>query len=155
MNKKMTHEQEKAMFAKQKSGKTYKRDYSTDRPSFSTRSAVHGDVKKIMHKDEKIMHKDDSLDSGGKDFDAYQRRLKHHSEEVYLKEQRRAEKRKIHEVKSGAKKERKEKKKSGKKEKKDIKKEEKLMEKQTKSGFAEDNQEVENTRETIQKVEGN
>ena len=116
-------------------GKTYKKDYSTDRPSFATRSAVHGDIKKIMSKE-------DSLDRSGKDFDAYQRRLKHNSEELYLKEQRKTEKGEIHKIKHTAKKERKQ-------QKKDIKNEEKLMEKQAKSDFSQDQADEANTREEI------
>ena len=128
-------------------GKTFKKDYSTSRPSFSTRSAVHGDVKKIMAKE-------DSLDKGGKDFDAYQRRLKHDSDELYLKEQRRTEKKEIRKVKQAAKKERKEQKKSEKQEEEDIKREAKLMEKQAEADFSQDQADESNTRETIKSIEG-
>ena len=128
-------------------GKTFKKDYSTERPSFATRSAIHGDVKKIMSKE-------DSLEKGGKDFDAYQRRLKHDSDELYLKEQRRTEKKEIHKVKHAAKKERKEQKKSEKQEERDIKHEEKLMEKQAESDFSQDQADESNTRETIKSIEG-
>ncbi|MCK5260956.1 MAG: hypothetical protein KAJ44_02135 [Thermoplasmatales archaeon] len=65
--------------------KEYRRHYS-EKPSFSTSANMHGDVKKMMKKD-------DSVEHGSKDYDTYKKRMNRDADSAYLKEYKKAEKR--------------------------------------------------------------
>jgi len=116
----------KAIHAKS-GGKSYRRNYD-DKPSFYTKHMISSDVKRMHRHDDPEQPREH-----GAEVDLYKRRLSLQADQKHLKES----------------------KKSHKIQKKLIKREEKQAKKNVKKGYAEDNQDAENTREGIEKVEGN
>ena len=133
----MSDEQRKAMFAKQKSGKTYKKDYTDYKalksqhhkrePSWTAKHDVKGDIKDMHRRDNPEYPTDHS-----KDVQLYKKRLEIETDKEYIRQN----------------------KKQSKKQEKLTRKQEKQMLKQAKSDYNQDQTDAENTREGIQKVEG-
>ncbi len=137
MNKKMTDEQRKAMFAKQKSGKTYKREYTDYKtlknqhhkrePSWTAKHDVKGDIKDMHRRDNPEYPTDHS-----KDVQLYKKRLEIETDKEYIRQN----------------------KKQSKKQEKSMKKQEKQMLKQAKSDYEEDQKQESSERQEIQDTGG-
>jgi len=82
MNKKMTDEQRRAMFAKQ-GGKSYRRNYD-DKPTFFTKHSVSSDIKNMHRKNPDEYH--------GNEVDLYKRRLALEADKKHIKESKRSNK---------------------------------------------------------------
>lgn len=104
--------------------------YHSEKPSWSSRASIRGDMKHMMRKE-------DSLSHSPREYDMYKRKLNAESDRQFLKQHKKAQKR----------------------EQKQIKKEEKQQMKQAeeeaKHEYHEDQQTEKRHREEIEDLEGN
>ena len=114
------------------SRKTPKRNYSSGKPSWSSKVDVHSDIKKMHRQDDPRSPSDH-----GREHDLYKRRLVHESDSQYIKEEKRANKKQKKLIK------------------KDEKEQLKQTEEETKKDCHEDQETEKKHREEIQDLEGN
>jgi len=130
MGKKMSREQEKAMYAKS-GGKEYRKDYNEHHmrnPSWMAKHSVKTDIKE-MHRLDNIENPSDHT----KDKELYKKRLQQTADKEILRQD----------------------KKQTRKQEKLLKKQEKETHKLAKQDYQQDQVEESETRADIQKVEGN
>jgi len=77
--------EEKVLDEKLQEQKTVKK-HKSEKPSFSTRSNVHQDIKRMMRKD-------NGVEYGKKDYKQYKKQLKQHADKQYYKEHDKAKRR--------------------------------------------------------------